>query len=297
MALDDVNDLGDPREELSGFEPDAEETEKGEEEEKEKKGRSLPLPLPLLIVLVLSPLVVFGTMWLARPAVAPPTPEVIPADTLAVAVDSLHTELAPDTVAVEAAVQDTLPERDPDLPPPVSTGLLDSARQQGYYLDDQGAQQKFIEQLALMRDRLSNQRMKVNQLERQVADKEVMAEVMEKLRDENYTLKERLDYMEKTLPNEVVRQLLSYEEERRAKAAKASASGESSAGKGANARRMAKIYESMKPAEAARIFKKLSDDEVTSILQGMRPRNAAKVMAAMDVGFSARISKRMGGSN
>jgi|GEM_PF-2744026 len=281
MGLEEVNSLGDPEEEFASL-------EKATGGGKSKNKKSGP-PVPLIVILGASPVVVFLTMWLAFSKTNPPLEPVAAADSSAV--------IQAPTVALTEAVEDTVPQRDPELPPEVEQAVLDSARQQGYYLGDASGQQRFIEQLALMRDRLANEKIRVSDLESQVADKAAMALVLEELKSENATLKNRLDYMEQTLPSEVVRQLLSYQANRLASAEQPLSEAEIQAAKVANARRLAKIYESMKPAEAARIFKRLSDEEVTLILQGMRQRNAAKIMAAMDTGHSARISKRMGSTN
>jgi len=67
------------------------------------------------------------------------------------------------------------------------------------------------------------------------------------------------------------------------------------AGNGAGIRKLAKIYESMRPEQAAPILTKLKDDEIINILFKMRQRNAAKVIANFDPGLAARITRKMSG--
>lgn len=57
--------------------------------------------------------------------------------------------------------------------------------------------------------------------------------------------------------------------------------------------RLAKVYESMKPAKAAPILETLDPDTVLEILSRMKERQAAKMLAAMNPVLASEISHRM----
>jgi|GEM_PF-2285957 len=67
------------------------------------------------------------------------------------------------------------------------------------------------------------------------------------------------------------------------------------ASNGVGIRKLAKIYESMRPEQAAPVLAKLKDDEIINILFKMRQRNAAKIIASFDPQLAARITRKMGG--
>jgi len=63
--------------------------------------------------------------------------------------------------------------------------------------------------------------------------------------------------------------------------------------------RLAKMYENMKPAQAAPILSGLEMDIVLDIMQRMKEREAARILARMDASLAARISTELsqGGSS
>jgi len=60
-----------------------------------------------------------------------------------------------------------------------------------------------------------------------------------------------------------------------------------------NLTKLAKVYESMKPAEASRILVQLNDQTIAEILSRMKERQAAKVLSAIDPLRAADISTRL----
>ena len=63
--------------------------------------------------------------------------------------------------------------------------------------------------------------------------------------------------------------------------------------------RLAKMYENMKPAQAAPILSNLEMATILDIMQRMKEREAARILAKMDAGLAAAISTElsMGGSS
>lgn len=57
--------------------------------------------------------------------------------------------------------------------------------------------------------------------------------------------------------------------------------------------KLAKMYEAMKPAQAAPIISALDLDIILDIMTRMKERPAAKIMAYMDAGLAAQVSTRM----
>lgn len=60
-----------------------------------------------------------------------------------------------------------------------------------------------------------------------------------------------------------------------------------------NYQRLAKIYESMPPEEAAARLEKLDDDTATTLILAIKPRQAAKILANVNPEKAAIISKRI----
>ena len=57
--------------------------------------------------------------------------------------------------------------------------------------------------------------------------------------------------------------------------------------------RLAKMYENMKPAQAAPILSALEMDILLDIMTRMKEREAARILAKMDAGLAARISTEL----
>lgn len=60
-----------------------------------------------------------------------------------------------------------------------------------------------------------------------------------------------------------------------------------------NYQRLAKIYESMPPEEAASRIEKLDDDTATTLILAIKPRQAAKILANVNPEKAAIISKKI----
>ncbi len=60
-------------------------------------------------------------------------------------------------------------------------------------------------------------------------------------------------------------------------------------------RKLAKMYELMKPKDAAEIASNLSDDLLVRIIERMKEKAAAKLISAMDTSKAVRISKLLSG--
>ena len=60
-----------------------------------------------------------------------------------------------------------------------------------------------------------------------------------------------------------------------------------------SATKLAKMYEAMKPAQAAPIMQSLDLEIILDIMGRMKERQAAKILAKMDAGLAAQVSTRM----
>ncbi len=60
-----------------------------------------------------------------------------------------------------------------------------------------------------------------------------------------------------------------------------------------SATKLAKMYEAMKPNQAAPIISALEMDIILDIMTRMKERQAAKILAKMDPGLAAQVSTRM----
>ena len=57
--------------------------------------------------------------------------------------------------------------------------------------------------------------------------------------------------------------------------------------------KLAKMYEAMKPAQAAPIMQSLDMEIILDIMSRMKERQAAKILAKMDAGLAAQVSTKM----
>jgi hypothetical protein len=62
-------------------------------------------------------------------------------------------------------------------------------------------------------------------------------------------------------------------------------------GWGKDQKAMAKVFESMEPASAARIMRDIPDDDVRRIILTLKKRQAAKILSALDPDRAARIMR------
>jgi len=60
-----------------------------------------------------------------------------------------------------------------------------------------------------------------------------------------------------------------------------------------SAAKLAKMYEAMKPAQAAPIMGSLDIEIILDIMSRMKERQAAKILAKMEAGLAAQVSTRM----
>ena len=60
-----------------------------------------------------------------------------------------------------------------------------------------------------------------------------------------------------------------------------------------NNKRIAKIYENMKPDAASRVLSRLDVDEIAGILGKIKQKKAAKIIAAMNSKLAADVTKKM----
>jgi hypothetical protein len=66
------------------------------------------------------------------------------------------------------------------------------------------------------------------------------------------------------------------------------------AGKEAQAKRLARIYEGMRPKEAAAVLEKIERPLATLVLQGIKERQTAKILAAMNPTVAAELTRLLG---
>jgi len=76
-------------------------------------------------------------------------------------------------------------------------------------------------------------------------------------------------------------------------AAGAAASAASAPARSAEEERLVRLYEGMKPKEAATVMTKLDPDLSTTILLGMRERQAGRILGLMPVDTAAELTRRI----
>ena len=128
--------------------------------------------------------------------------------------------------------------------------------------EDHAAAERVLRDLALERDRIQREKEDMLTLQQKLAvDAKVVAQAQTALEDVIGRLQSE-------------QQVYNAEKER-------------------SARKLAKMYEAMKPDKAAPILSALDLEVILEIMTRMNERAAAKIMANMDAGLAAQISMRM----
>jgi len=128
--------------------------------------------------------------------------------------------------------------------------------------EDYAAAERVFHDMAVERDRIQQDREELLALSQSIA---VQEQVLEQGREGLLAVIKKLDFKQQ-----------EYIAERERSATK-----------------LAKMYEAMKPQQAAPILVALDMDIVLDIMTRMKERQAAKILAKMDAGFAAQISTRM----
>jgi flagellar motility protein MotE (MotC chaperone) len=128
--------------------------------------------------------------------------------------------------------------------------------------EDYEAAERVFRDMAIERDRIQQEKEELLALGQAVA---VQEQVLNLSREQLLMVIKKLDTRQK-----------EYIEERERSAVK-----------------LAKMYEAMKPAQAAPIMQALDMDIILDIMSRMKERQAAKILSKMDAGLAARVSTRM----
>jgi len=178
-------------------------------------------------------------------------------------------------------------------------------------LTDQSYNGEILEQMAWMQGELTANQNQMNEIVNLLENQKNNTGQMEVLQQENEQKDKNLKYYQETLPESIAKKLTEYQEAVLAQSAKDEGSrgaqgrtadrrGATREGSGSSAetnagvRQLAKIYESMRPENAAPILEKLEEYEIVNILSRMRQRAAGKILARLDPDLAARISHRIG---
>ncbi len=128
--------------------------------------------------------------------------------------------------------------------------------------DDYAAAERVFHDMAVERDRIQQDKEELLSLSQSVA---VQEQVLEMSRESLLAVIKKLDQKQQ-----------EFIEERERSATK-----------------LAKMYEAMKPQQAAPILSALELDIILDIMGRMKERQAAKILAKMDAGLAAQVSTRM----
>lgn len=153
-----------------------------------------------------------------------------------------------------------------------------------------------LDQLSRLRASVVEKDIQINELNKVVEERDALDQKVTHLSASNQEQQEKIQLLQETLPNTILQKLKQQqdaaiesiraaEEERQKNEAEKTANG---------IRKLAKIYESMRPEDAAPILAKLDDQTIIQVLQSMRQRQAAKVLTNFDPELAARISAGIG---
>ena len=169
---------------------------------------------------------------------------------------------------------------------------------------------KLLEQMAMIKEQLAQKLVQMREMSVAAKEREKLAAEIDQLKITMVDKEKELEYFRDTLPERVADKLADQQGlnvERgggtdggqQATVGQQTAVQQESAQTGTNEqktgiRKLAKIYEAMRPEEAAPILARMDDEEIVEILLRMRQRSAAKLMSNLDPVIAARISKRIG---
>ena len=206
-------------------------------------------------------------------------------------------------VTAQAAIIESQPDST-SVPISVPADTIDNQQQEMEQIEqDPTAKMNLVEQLYWLKARFQENSTQMVEMYESVADdKENLSLEVRELREENARQRKDLQYYQETLPDNIAKKLVEIEQQRMSQTIAQSRASQGAAGSGQagadvdpGIRALAKIYEAMRPDEAAPILVKMDVDKVVQILLRMRQRNAAKIMSSFDSDYAARISRKLGG--
>jgi len=129
------------------------------------------------------------------------------------------------------------------------------------------------------------------------AERDSLNQAISKVASERDEWKKQLEEYKKSIAEVVADEVVAYYKKRDAEkdSLERVQKQKELAANGTGIRKLAKIYESMRPEQAAPVLAKLKDSEIINILFKMRQRNAAKIIANFDPQLAARITRKMSG--
>lgn len=153
-----------------------------------------------------------------------------------------------------------------------------------------------LDQLSRLRAAVTEKDIQIDELQKVVEERDVLHDKVTNLSESNQEQQDKIKLLQETLPNTILAKLKQQqdatiesiraaEEERQQKEAEKTGNG---------IRKLAKIYEAMRPEDAAPILAKLDDQTIIQLLQSMRQRQAAKILTNFDPDLAARISEGIG---
>ena len=170
---------------------------------------------------------------------------------------------------------------------------------------DQFEKMRLVEHISYLKEQLDEKQSSVQALSEVMEQKEQLSDEVVRLKSENEAQQREIEYFKNALPEKVVDKLSDSQMASPAEVQRGEATGgrtdaatgavpTTGGGEAGGIKKLAKIYEAMRPEDAASILTKLDDGEIVEILLRMRQRQAAKVLTSFDPALAARISKRIG---
>lgn len=169
---------------------------------------------------------------------------------------------------------------------------------------------ELLEQMTMIKEQLAQKQIQMREMSIAAKEREKLSAEIDQLKVAMADKEKELEYFRDTLPERVADKLADQQGltmERRGEtddgqqatavqqtAVQPAGAQTGKSQQGTGIRKLAKIYEAMRPEEAAPILARMDDNEIVDILLRMRQRSAAKLMSNLDPVTAARISKRIG---
>ena len=163
-----------------------------------------------------------------------------------------------------------------------------------------------IHQMAMLKDQLNQKQKEVKEMATMVRATDDIVKQLDDLEKKYEEKQKELEYFQETLPESVARKIKEQQEASQIAAqtqaqqvtvqnSNTPTQAELDAEQEANVRKLAKIYEAMRPEQAAPILEKMDNPSVIELLLKMRQRNAARILTQFPADRAAQISLQIGG--
>jgi len=257
--------------------------------------------LPFIIFLIISPIIIFGTVYLSTQMIIQKEAVMQAGDSLALA-EAMAADSAimkADSIGLSADSVATVSEPEPIILKSEEMYTDLEADTEAINVDNQEMQLRILNRFGKMSRLIAQQNSELQEMKILQAERKEMMDEFNQLKNKSDLQEKDIQNLKDDMPARVLKMMQDYQAERDKVVEKSVTEAiitdaEEEAARLKRIAKVSKIYEAMKSDKAAIILAKLKDDEIKDILLKMRQRTAAKILAEFQPRLAARISRLMG---